>query len=52
MVRVCPSCGQQNRINAANLAGRVRCGRCKADIAPVNEPIDADATTFEQVQAA
>ena len=49
MVRVCPSCGQKNRINAANLAGRVRCGRCKSDIAPVNEPIDADTTTFDEV---
>ena len=49
MVRVCASCGQKNRISGANLAGRVRCGRCKADIAPVNEPIDVDATTFDEV---
>ena len=49
MIRVCRSCGQKNRLKAANLTSRVRCGKCKADIAPVAEPIDADAETFDEV---
>jgi thioredoxin 2 len=49
MVRTCPSCGQKNRINGAHLAGHARCGRCKTDIAPVGEPIDADAATFDEI---
>jgi thioredoxin 2 len=49
MVTTCESCGQKNRIKAANLASHVRCGRCKADIAPVRQPIDADDETFDEV---
>ena len=49
MLRVCRSCGQKNRLKAAHLTSRVRCGRCKADIAPIAEPIDADADIFDEV---
>ena len=49
MIRTCGACGQKNRVNAANLASSVRCGRCKNAIAPVAEPIDADAELFDEV---
>jgi thioredoxin 2 len=49
MIRVCVACGQKNRLKAANLTSHVRCGNCKADIAPVAEPIDVDDETFDAV---
>ena len=49
MIRVCRACDQKNRLAASHLARQVRCGRCKTDIAPVGEPIDADAEVFDEV---
>jgi thioredoxin 2 len=53
VIRVCPSCGQKNRIAAASLSaalkGQVRCGRCKAMLGPFAEPIDADPALFDSV---
>src|SRR5918997_4887208 len=49
MIRQCRACGQQNRIKAANLVSHARCGKCKADIAPIDEPIDVDAATFDEI---
>jgi thioredoxin 2 len=31
------------------LSGRVRCGKCKAAIGPIAEPIDADEAIFDEV---
>ena len=50
MIRVCLSCGQKNRVAAANL-GKVRCGSCKTMLGPVAEPIEADADVFADVLA-
>jgi thioredoxin 2 len=36
-------------VGAADLARHARCGRCKAAIAPVAEPIEADAEVFDEV---
>lgn len=49
MIRLCPKCERKNRVGAAHLAGQVRCGACKTTIAPVAEPIEADAETFDEV---
>ncbi len=49
MILSCATCGQKNRVAAAHLAVAVRCGGCKAAIAPVAEPIDADALIFDEV---
>jgi thioredoxin 2 len=49
LIRVCPQCGQRNRIRAAHLARNVRCGACKADLGPLDHPVDADATLFDEV---
>jgi thioredoxin 2 len=49
MIRTCSNCGQKNRVAAANLAGQVRCGKCKTALAPVTTPIEADAQAFDEV---
>lgn len=49
MIRTCDSCGQKNRVKAANLADTGRCGRCKADLPPVAEPLVADTELFDEV---
>jgi thioredoxin 2 len=49
MIRPCPNCGKKNRVGAAHLAIRVRCGACKSPIAPVSEPIEADAALFDDL---
>ena len=52
MIRVCESCGQKNRVSAAHLSAQVRCGKCKAALGPITEPIDADEEIFNEVIAA
>jgi thioredoxin 2 len=49
MIRPCPSCGVRNRIPAEHLADTGNCGKCKATLAPVAEPIDADPETFDEI---
>ena len=49
MIRVCTSCGQKNRVQSANLADTIRCGKCKTVMGPVAEPIEADAELFDDV---
>jgi thioredoxin 2 len=51
MIRVCRACGQKNRLDAAALAAAARCGKCKTAIAPIDEPIDADTSLFDEVAA-
>ena len=49
MIRACAACGQKNRVQPANLADSGNCGRCKAPLPPVAEPLDADVELFEGV---
>ncbi len=49
VVRSCSQCGQKNRIAAKHLADTGRCGACKADLAPVSEPLAADVAMFDDV---
>jgi len=49
IIRACKNCGTKNRIPAAHLADTGRCGSCKADLPPVQEPLGADAATFDDV---
>jgi thioredoxin 2 len=49
MIRACPSCGTKNRIPAAHLAHDGKCGKCKAALPPVDEPIEADAALFDEI---
>jgi thioredoxin 2 len=49
MIRACDRCGQKNRVQASNLADAGQCGRCKAPLPPVVDPLEADAELFEEV---
>jgi len=49
MIRACANCGQKNRVRPANVADRVRCGACRTPLDPINEPIEADAATFDEI---
>jgi thioredoxin 2 len=49
VVRSCPSCGVGNRIPAPHLADEGRCGKCKAALPPVSEPLEADPALFDEV---
>ena len=50
MIRVCQSCGQKNRVGGAHITAETRCGKCKAALGPVAEPIEADTESFEDVR--
>ena len=52
MIRPCPSCGTKNRVPAAHIADAGVCGRCKAALPPVAEPIEADAALFDEITGA
>ena len=49
MIRTCHSCGQKNRIRAADWTRPARCAKCKTGFPPVAEPLEADAETFDDV---
>ncbi|HMG02987.1 MAG TPA: thioredoxin [Edaphobacter sp.] len=49
LIRTCPNCGQKNRIPANHLADTGRCGNCKNELAPVNEPIPVDTQLFDEI---
>lgn len=40
MIRTCRACAQPNRVPEKHLAHRGRCGRCKAELEPLAEPVD------------
>ncbi len=39
MILACPSCGMHNRVPAARLGDRARCGSCKAPLGPIDRPL-------------
>ncbi len=52
MTRTCSRCGTRNRIPPRHLADRGRCGRCKAELGPVDTPIDVpDERSFDELIA-
>jgi len=52
MLRTCSQCGATNRIAPRNLADRGRCGRCKAELAPLDAPHAVpDAASFDELIA-
>jgi thioredoxin 2 len=48
-VRVCKTCGTNNRVSAGHLADTGRCGSCKAPLPPASEPIEVDQTSFDEI---
>ncbi len=49
LVRACTHCGTRNRVTAAHLADTGRCGACKGSLDPLNEPVAADISLFDEV---
>jgi thioredoxin 2 len=49
MIRVCRNCGTSNRIPAKHLADTGKCGVCKNPLPPVDEPIDVDPPSFQEI---
>jgi thioredoxin 2 len=49
LLRICPSCGKQNRVPARHLADAGRCGSCKSTLPPLNEPIEVDQSAFNAI---
>ena len=49
LIRACTSCGQKNRIPAAHLADTGQCGACKAELAPLSEPVAVDTQLFDEI---
>lgn len=49
IVRNCRKCGQKNRTGAGHLADTGRCGACKAELGPVDEPIAVTAQEFDEI---
>jgi thioredoxin 2 len=49
LIRTCPHCQTKNRIPAQHLADTGRCGNCKNDLPPINEPIAADVALFDEI---
>lgn len=48
-IRVCPSCGAQNRVPSARLGQRGKCGACKAALPAEARPVDVDGRSFAEV---
>jgi thioredoxin 2 len=40
LLLACPNCGKRNRMKYEGLGRTFRCGQCKNELAPPNEPID------------
>jgi thioredoxin 2 len=48
-IRGCEPCGQKNRIPAKHLADTGRCGKCKAPLPPIDEPLEVDREQFDEI---
>lgn len=49
MIRVCASCGRENRVPAARLSDPAKCGACKAALPPLSTPLEVDTAQFAEV---
>jgi thioredoxin 2 len=49
VIKTCPACGTKNRVTAKHLSDAGRCGSCKAALPPSAEPIDVDASAFDEI---
>jgi thioredoxin 2 len=47
--RICARCGQKNRVPAHHVSDRGTCGKCKAALPPLDEPIEANGSLFDDV---
>jgi thioredoxin 2 len=51
VIRPCASCESKNRVPAKHLADVGRCGACKQPLPPASEPVEVDASAFDQIVA-
>lgn len=51
VIRNCRACGTANRIPARHLSDKGKCGNCQAELPPLDEPLDADDSSFGQIIA-
>jgi thioredoxin 2 len=49
IIRICKNCGQKNRVPAKHLADTGRCGKCKAPLPPLDEPLGVDVEQFDEI---
>jgi thioredoxin 2 len=49
VIRTCTQCSQKNRVTGGHLADTGRCGACKAELAPIAEPLAADPALFDEI---
>jgi thioredoxin 2 len=49
LIRTCKACGQKNRIAATHLADTGRCGACKTELPPLDEPLQVDTALFDDI---
>ncbi len=49
VIRVCGACGQKNRVGAEHLADTGRCGACKAELSPLDQPMSVGKTEFDEI---
>jgi len=49
VIRTCKQCGQKNRTGAGHLADTGRCGACKAELGPVDEPVPVTTAEFDEI---
>jgi len=48
-IRECSSCKTKNRIPPEHMAETGQCGKCKAPLPPIADPVEADAELFDEV---
>ena len=51
MIRRCAGCGRENRVPSRHLSDTGRCGQCHAALGPLAEPVEVDASAFDDVIA-
>jgi thioredoxin 2 len=50
MIVVCPSCSTSNRLRAARLGEKAKCGACKAALLPLTNPVSvASVDEFDEL---
>lgn len=49
VTHACPSCGRKNRVPIEHLTHAGRCGSCKTELAPLDEPLEVGERLFDAV---
>ncbi len=49
IIRTCGHCGARNRVSPARLNSTAVCGSCKAELGPIQEPLEVDVALFDSI---